>query len=292
MGALLEDAMMEKAKIPALAGKSIAVLGGTGNLGSLLAKKLAQAQVARVVATGRDAQKLQALEMDGVQASMGNAQAVREADIVLLCVKPQQMKDVVREIMGFAAGKLFVSVAAGVPLSYLERELAGASVVRCMPNLCAKIGMSQTAVATNSKNGEGKIVREMLALLGETYEVQERQFAVWTAVSGSGPAFLVKAAQACMEDAQMLSCMRAALCREGFGEGEAAQIGAQVLAATKELMQKSNESGEEFIARVCSKKGTTEAGLQAGGNMETEVELSAAFEAAKMRAMEIEAEFG
>jgi|GEM_PF-2979086 len=296
--------MMEKKSL--LAGKRIAVIGGTGNLGGLLAKKLAAVEsIGGVVATGRDAEKLRKLAQDfegagagGLETSTDNVQAVQEADIVLLCVKPQQMKDVVGEIGRAVAcgsvrvhGKLFVSVAAGVSLSFLERELEGAAIVRCMPNLCASIGLSQTAVATNSKNGEGKIAREMLSLLGKTYEVEEKQVAVWTSVCASGPAFLVKAAQAGMEEQVMLACMQKALCKEKFEKGFAGEIARKVLHATKKLMLSSEESGWEFVARVASKKGTTEAGLEAGGEFSRAEDLDAAFEAAKLRAKEIEESF-
>lgn len=283
--------MKEKTRCPALEGKKIAVLGA-GNLGGLLAKKLAAVEgIGGVVATGRDAQKLQGLEKEGIETSTDNVHAVQNADIILLCVKPQQMKDVVEEICEHVQGKLVVSVAAGVPLEYLEKELAGAAVVRCMPNLCASIGMSQTAVATNSINGEGAIARAMLSLLGKTYEVEEKQVAIWTSVCASGPAFLVKAAQAGMEEGEILSCMQKALCREKFEEGFAGEIARNVLHATKELMLSSGESGEEFVARVASKKGTTEAGLEAGGDFSRAENLDAAFEAAKLRAQEIERGF-
>ncbi|VVB57996.1 Pyrroline-5-carboxylate reductase [Candidatus Anstonella stagnisolia] len=275
-----------------LAGKRIAVIGGSGNVGSLLAKKLAQVEgIGGVVATGRDAQKLHTLSQEGIETSTDNVQAVQEADIVLLCVKPQQMKGVVAQIGAHAQGKIVVSVAAGVPLEYLERELAGAAVVRCMPNLCASIGMSQTAVATNSKNGEGAIARAMLSLLGKTYEVEEKQVAVWTSVCASGPAFLVRAAVRNIRDEHMLPCMEDALCREGFGKSEAAQIARDVLSSTKRLMEEREWGAAEFVKKVASRKGTTRAGLKAWGRKFDEEGLSSAFEAAKLRAQEIERGF-
>lgn len=283
---------MGKLSATTLVGKHIAVLGGSGTVGSLLAKKLAAVEgIGCVVATGRDAQKLQQLAQLGIETTTDNGRAVRQAEIVLLCVKPQKMKEVVAQIKEVAEGKLFVSVAAGVPLKYLEGELAGAAIVRCMPNLCAKIGRSQTAVATNSKNGEGELARLVLSLLGETYEVHEKQIACWTSVCASGPAFIARAKARGMQDAQILSCMQQALCREGFEEGQAAKIVQEVLSSTKELLEASGESVPSFVKRVASRKGTTRAGIKAWGGEFDEGGLARAFEAAKERAQEIETGF-
>jgi len=137
----------------------------------------------------------------GVTATSDNREAVKGADIILLTVKPQTVAEVLREIAPeIGAQTLLVSVAASVPTSYLEQQLAAAgggehskmAVVRAMPNTPAAVGSGMTAICRGTHAGPGhlEIARSMFDAVGRTIVVDEKHMDAVTGLSASGPAFV------------------------------------------------------------------------------------------------------
>jgi pyrroline-5-carboxylate reductase len=130
----------------------------------------------------------------GVATTADNAAAVKDADIVLLAVKPQMLAEVMPELRGkLEANQLLISVIAGASTRALGEGLAHPALVRCMPNTPAQIGRGVTVwYATDSVDQHGKArTRAMLSALGREFEVHnERQVAMATAVSGTGPTYI------------------------------------------------------------------------------------------------------
>jgi pyrroline-5-carboxylate reductase len=133
-------------------------------------------------------------EAHGVQATPDNAEAARDADVVLLAVKPQVLTEVMPELRhALSPAQLVVSVVAGASTHALGEGLAHPAVVRAMPNTPAQIGQGVIVwYATDSVTPEGKArTRGMLGALGREFEVHhERQVAMATAVSGTGPSYI------------------------------------------------------------------------------------------------------
>ena len=152
-----------------LSDKKLAVLGA-GKLGGILLRAYLKQGlfVAKgVTATVKHGEKAAALAKElSVAVTNDNRKAVKGADIILLCVKPQAVAEVLKEIAPKIGGKtLLVSVAASVPTSYLEEQLAAASgdkgnkvaVVRAMPNTPSAVGCGMTGICRGAHAGPGNL---------------------------------------------------------------------------------------------------------------------------------------
>src|SRR5437870_13811542 len=150
-----------------LSDKRLAVLGA-GNLGGIVLRTYLKRGVfvsSRVAATVRHPERATALARElGVAVTTDNRQAVKRADIILLSVKPQTIAEVLREIaLHIDAQSLLVSVAASVPTSYVEQQLAAAgasskvAVVRAMPNRPDAVGSGMTAIWGGTPAGSAHI---------------------------------------------------------------------------------------------------------------------------------------
>jgi pyrroline-5-carboxylate reductase len=122
-----------------------------------------------------------------------NRKAVAGADIVLLCVKPQLMREVLEEIRPHVGEKaLVISVAASVPTSYIEHHLGPkVPVVRAMPNTCSAVGCGMTGICRGAHAAAEhlEMARDMFDAVGRTVVVDEKHMDAVTGLSASGPAF-------------------------------------------------------------------------------------------------------
>jgi pyrroline-5-carboxylate reductase len=186
-----------------LSDKKLVVLGA-GKLGGILLRAYLKQGLfvsSRVTATVKHAEKAAALAKElGVAVTNDNRKAVKGADIILLGVKPQAVTELLKEIAPEIGAKmLVVSVAASVPTSYLEQQLAAASggegnkvaVVRAMPNTPAAIGCGMTAICRGAHAGptDVEIAQTMFDAVGRTVVVDEKNMDAVTGLSASGPAF-------------------------------------------------------------------------------------------------------
>ena len=179
-----------------LSGKKLAVLG-TGKLGGILLRAYLEQKLftpKNVSATVRHEEKAAAIrEKLGVNAATDNARAVREADIVLLGVKPQVVGEVLKEIKPeIGKDTLLISVAASVPTSYIEQRLGDkVPVVRAMPNTCSAVGVGMTGICKGAHASAEhlEIAKALFNAVGRTVVVDEKNMDAVTGLSASGPAF-------------------------------------------------------------------------------------------------------
>ncbi|HEY2350919.1 MAG TPA: pyrroline-5-carboxylate reductase [Candidatus Acidoferrum sp.] len=179
-----------------LAHKKLAVLG-TGKLGGILLRAYLNQNLfspQNVTATVKHAEKAARLAKElNINVTTENRAAVRDADIVLLGVKPQVVGEVLQEISNeLNDDTLVVSVAASVPTSYIEQRLgATAAVVRVMPNTCSTVscGMAGICRGASATDQHVEIVRAMFDAVGRTVVVDEKNMDAVTGLSASGPAF-------------------------------------------------------------------------------------------------------
>ena len=177
--------------------KRLAVLGA-GKIGGILLRAFLEqklVQPKRVHATVRHAEKARALARQlGITASTDNRAAVHNADIVLLAVKPQAVREILEEIKPeMKPGKLIVSVVASVPTQLMEKHLGtSAAVVRAMPNTPCAIGCGMTGLAKGIHAGEKhmEIAQAMFEAVGRVVVVEEKQIDAVTGLSASGTAFI------------------------------------------------------------------------------------------------------
>jgi pyrroline-5-carboxylate reductase len=131
-------------------------------------------------------------EKRGFAEARDNVQLVAKSPIVVIAVKPHQVRGVLSEVGDGMAGKLVISIAAGVTLATLADHVhQEASIVRVIPNLPALIGEGVTLLAAQPKTDEHDLenARKVFSAVGEVYDVPESLFNEGTAVSGSGPAY-------------------------------------------------------------------------------------------------------
>jgi pyrroline-5-carboxylate reductase len=177
--------------------KRLAVLGA-GKIGGILLRAfLNQGLISpgNAVATVRHPERARAFS-EQLQApiSTDNRAAARRADIILLCVKPQTMHEVLEEIREeVTPEKLVISVAASVPTPYIEKHLLdGVPVIRVMPNTPCAIGCGMTGICKGSRAQEAHLetARGLFETVGRTVIVDEKHMDAVTGLSASGPAFL------------------------------------------------------------------------------------------------------
>jgi pyrroline-5-carboxylate reductase len=180
-----------------LAGKKVAVLGA-GKMGSILLKALLEKHLLlphATVATVQHEDRARNLSKQlGIPVGTDNKAAVRGADVIFVCVKPQVVEEVLTQIRpNVTKNQLIISVAASVPTSHIERALgADIPVVRAMPNTPCVQGVGMTGLC-KGKFAEAHHVEMAVALfnvVGRTVVVDEKHMDAVTGLSASGPAYI------------------------------------------------------------------------------------------------------
>ena len=176
---------------------NIAVIG-CGTMGEALVQGLLREEIVppeKIIATNpRPDRGAELAASYQIRTTTENIQAVKEAELVFLSVKPQVMPQVLRELRGQIPAEAFVfSIAAGVTIATLQAGLDTKAVVRAMPNTPAQIGAgitvwTATAEVTEAQREEALMVLE--ALGEEIYVKEENYLDMATALSGTGPAYV------------------------------------------------------------------------------------------------------
>ncbi len=209
------------------------------------------------------------------------AYCVKDADLCIFAVKPQDSGRLFAEIAPLVdPGQVFLSIMAGVRLSTISDTLGVQKVIRAMPNLPAQIGAGVTAFTSTDAVTRIELVtvQNLLNTTGKTlYVEQEDMIDAATAISGSGPAYVYFFMNAMIEAAKNM----------GFAASEAELLVSQTFTGAVDLYNKSDFSCQEWIAKVASKGGTTEAALRIFNDTELHQSVMAGAEAALRRAREL-----
>lgn len=231
---------------------------GCGAMGGALARAMARARSfkADVVVTARHKEKAQAFAKNNdCRAAESNAEAVKEADIVFIAVKPNDVQSVIFDIAyEIKSGALIVSVAAGITLSDIGHWTASPAA-RIMPNVGAAVGQSMTAVcyASNVSEEQKKRLEEVLRAAGVVREVDEALMPCVTAVSGSGSAYVF----------MFIEAMADAAVRGGMKRADAYTFAKQTVLGAAMLAMKDDRGMSCLKDSVCSPAGTTIEGVAA-----------------------------
>ncbi len=180
-----------------VSGRRVAVLGA-GKMGSILLQALLKERLLTPAATSATVAHPERARLlsEKLKISVGtdNLAAVRKADIIFICVKPQVVVEVVKEIRAQVTPKqLIISVAASVPTGLIENSLKGnIPVIRAMPNTPCVVETGMTALC-KGKFAEDKHVQlacSLFDVVGRTVVVDEKHMDAVTGLSASGPAFI------------------------------------------------------------------------------------------------------
>lgn len=214
------------------------------------------------------------------------AEAFDLAEVVVLAVKPQQMRAVAQSIAGWLDGQLVITVAAGIRSTDLSRWLGGhLRIVRSMPNTPALIGRGVTGVALLEPGRvEDRVPAEqILGAVGEVVWVDdERLLDAVTAVSGSGPAYVFR----------VMEAIEAAGVALGLDADQARRLTIATFVGAAELAARSDDPPAVLRERVTSKGGTTAAALAVMEQHDLSGLFAEALAAAARRGEEMGREFG
>ncbi len=192
----------------------------------------------------------------GVRCASAIDAAALACEVLVLAVKPQQMREALAPLSGRLSGQLVISIAAGLRLADIARWLGGhRRIVRTMPNTPALIGAGITGlVADAAVDAEGREQAErILAAVGRTVWIEdEAQMDAVTAVSGSGPAYVF----------YFMESLAAAAEGLGFDAKTARLLAVETFLGAAKLAADSPEPLAVLRERVTSKGGTTEAALK------------------------------
>ncbi len=236
----------------------------------------------RVIASHPRAERREALEREyGIRTAADNLEAVRDADVILLGIKPQMLNKVGREIgPHLRRGQLVLSVLAGATTAALTGILGHDQVVRSMPNTPARLGKGVTVWYATPETTETQRAQAgaLLSALGLQLEVDdEKMVAMATAVSGTGPTYVFLVMEALIDAAVHL----------GFPRHVAHDLVIETLEGSTLFAKQSGMHPAELRNMVTSPGGTSAAALHELESGRLRTVLSEAVWAAFRRTVEL-----
>lgn len=206
---------------------------------------------------------------------------IKEMDLIILAIKPQDTPILFPRIRNYISeNQTILSIMAGVPMRTISQELATRKIVRAMPNLPAQIGMGMTGFTSAEEVSKEEVfnIQNLLNTTGKSlYFDDESKLDAVTAISGSGPAYVF----------YFMDSMIGAAMRMGFTKVQSEMLVEQTFMGAVHLLNVHNISCKEWIARVASKGGTTEAALLEFDNVQLGDKIQVGLKAALQRATEL-----
>ncbi len=236
--------------------KKIAIIG-TGNLGSSIAEGLIKNKAflpEQIIATRTQLKQIQHLQQLGVTTTTDNQLAIKEADYILLCVKPYKVKEVLTELAHlFTPDKILISVATGISLETYQKILPqNSTIFRAMPNTAAAVEESITCICSNTNEQEViEQVKTIFNPIGDTVVINEELMNAATVIGACGIAYVLRFIRAMIQGGIEI----------GFDTQTATKIVTQTVKGAAELLIENGLHPEQEIDKVTTPKGCTIAGL-------------------------------
>lgn len=236
--------------------KKIAIIG-VGNMGGAIAKGLIKSgsvQASDIYVSDRKEKTLSEMTRLGVNTFQNNIEAAKDADVIIVAVKPYHIEGVITEIKpSLSTDNIFISIVAGVGIEELG-EMAGSDIpiFRVMPNTAIALQESLTCISVNGNTDEHKeYVINLFDKLGKTIEIPEELMAAATVLSSCGIAYALRYIRAAMQGGIEI----------GFSAEMAQLITAQTVKGATELILESGNHPEREIDKVTTPMGVTITGL-------------------------------
>ncbi len=235
-----------------------------------------------ITAAGPRLERLKNLEAQyHIHSNLDNPSAVQEADVILLCVKPQKLPEVMMELKGkIPANALLISIVAGATLQSLIDGLDHTIVVRSMPNTPAQIGEGMTVWTQSpaTSPSQHNLAQQILSALGrEIYVEDESNIDMATAVSGTGPAYVFLFLEAMIDSGVHL----------GLSRRIAEEMVMQTIKGSIAYYGKNNKHPARLRNQVTSPGGTSATALYYLEKMGFRTAISRAIWAAFIRSQEL-----
>lgn len=237
-------------------GKKIAVIGG-GNLGTAIVEGLLKSGFAKpsdITVTKRNIATLGSLKEKGVKVTDDNNKAVAGSDIIILAIKPFQVKDVLEGVSkDLASAHILISVLTGVFVKDIQGIVKKKlPIFRAMPNTAIAIQQSMTCLScTNATAGQIKLVEDLFKTVGKVAVIEEKLMDAATVLGACGTAYAMRYIRANIQGGIEI----------GFDAATASLIAAQTVKGASELLLQKGTHPEQEIDKVTTPKGCTIAGL-------------------------------
>lgn len=272
--------MQHKLKIGFIGGGNMA----SALIGGLIEKLTVPANI-HVIDPNQDA--LIRMESEfGVSTALSIDASLTQMDVIILSVKPQQMRDVIGALAPFLSGQLLLSIAAGIRASDISRWLDGYNkIVRTMPNTPALIGLGITGLVAmpGVDLSQRQAAQDIMQAVGATVWLEDESLIdAVTAVSGSGPAYVF----------YFIEAMQQAALELGLNQEQGTQLAIATFNGAAQLALRSNDPVSVLRERVTSKGGTTYAALCSMEESGIQLAIIKAIKAAANRGKELGDEFG
>jgi len=237
--------------------QSIAFIG-VGNMAGAIIRGLIQNGYPADLITGtaRNDEKRDAFAKElGINMTHDNGVAVADADVIVLCVKPAQMADVVAGFKSMiTSDQLYISVAAGLGLDSLADWLGDVAIVRSMPNTPAQLGAGMTGLIANDRVSDAHKdwVNELFASVGDSLWVEdENHMHTVTALSGSAPAYFFRFLEAMIKSGQA----------QGLDQESCRKLASYTMLGAARMVTETPEDISQLRKNITSPNGTTEQAL-------------------------------
>ncbi len=223
---------------------NIAILG-CGNMGGAIARGLAALQKDNIIATSKSGSKAQAIAAmhPNVQAANDNRQAVKQADVVIVAVKPWMVQEVLDDVEDLLPGKTVISVAADVTDERI--------MVYAMPNIAVEFMQGMTFIQRTDNIEAVEIAKDIFGHIGSTMVIEPSQMQAGMMLSGCGIAYVMRMVRAMMQGGTEM----------GFRPDDACDIATQTLQGAAAVLQNTKMHPEAAIDRVTTPGGYTIKGL-------------------------------
>lgn len=237
--------------------ENIAIIG-TGNMGEALIKGILQAGLIskeNLIASDIDKQKLTSLQQTtGIRIAESNLEAITDAEIIILSIKPQIIGNVLNEIAPHISSKILISIAAGITIKFIEERLGKEiAIIRAMPNTPCLIGAGISALSAG-KRVDDSVMKKAHAIfesVGKVVIVEEKLMDAVTAISGCGPAYIFT----------LIETLSDAGVELGLSRDVALTLSAQTVEGAAKLVNQTREHPAILKEKVTSPAGATITGL-------------------------------
>lgn len=232
---------------------------GAGNLGISIAQGIVKGRILDpndIVLSRRHVEKLTQLKEMGIKITSSNVEAVKDSQIIMLCVQPKQFGYVIDEISPYLDPHkhILVSTITGVSTEDIQKQLHGKNVpiIRVMPNTAIAIGASMTCICSaNANDNQLQTVVKIFNGLGKTLIMEEGLMKAATVLAASNIAFFMRILRAITQGGIQL----------GFSSEDAQAIAVQVAKGAALLLQENDSHPEIEIDKVTTPQGCTIEGL-------------------------------
>lgn len=234
----------------------IAILGA-GNIGSAIAGGILKSGIVKqenIFLTSKNPEHLRNFKRSKINICQTNNKAVASADIIIICVQPRQMDDILKEIKSSIDPKkhIIASVVTGVKIEFIKKILGkSVPVIRVMPNTAIAVQESMTCICGKEKKEIAEKIKSIFDLLGYTLIIPEDKMNAATVLCACGIAFFMRAIRAASQGGIEI----------GFHPYEALPMAAQTAKGAARLLQLMKDHPESEIDRVTTPLGCTITGL-------------------------------